>query len=124
MKKYNRAMEKINSLTSVNRYTIFDFNEEDRKESRVSDGGDSQGRTSYCSRKDNGDRRNKPGRSGKKDRRNKIQYQQDNAPEVSGQYRFFAEDCREHRSQCGYEGQKSEDLIEVVETTFTMLSEL
>jgi len=124
MKKYNRSEEKRNSLTSVNKYTTLDFNEDDGKHPRISNGSNSKRRASDCCREDDGSRWNKPRRSGKKDRRNKVQHQQDYASKVSCQCRFPAEDGREYRPECRDEGQKSEDLNETIAATFTLLSEL
>jgi hypothetical protein len=121
---YKRPEEKRKTLTSVNNYTTFDFNEEDRKQPRISQGKDSEGRTLGCHRKDDGQGQYKSGRGREKDRRTADEYQQDHASETSRQCRFPTEDGREHRPRCGNESEKIEDLNVVGDETFPLSSEL
>ncbi|MFZ4402787.1 MAG: hypothetical protein ACOYOK_01685 [Pseudobdellovibrionaceae bacterium] len=124
MKKYNRAQEKGNSLTSVNKYTTFDFDEEERKVSEIQLDRKAERRTSGCDRKDNGKGKNKSGRSRSQDRCFKEQHQQDRASEVSSKHRFFGKDGRKRWSRGRTEDQKAKEIAERFYDYFSRMSKL
>lgn len=112
MKQYKRAYEKRFYLTSVNKYTTLEFNEEDDQRSTVSYGTYTQRKTSSYSGKNDGQGRSEPGRGRKTNRCFENQYKQNHASEVSCQHGFFIKNGGKPWSQSRIESEKVEDLIE------------
>ena len=114
MKKYEHARERKLGLTSIIKNTIVIDDESaqspKQRQSRVSNANTTKKGTIGCNRKNNGKRRNQPGRISTADRRTSEQYQQDHAPKECCELRLPDKDGREHRTQCGNEGQEDENL--------------
>jgi len=123
MRKYERAKERRNSLTSVIKNTIV-LKDDEQEQSRISDGQQNKGRNSNGYRKFDGERRHQSGRSGQTNRCPALEHQQNHAKEASGDFGLFAEDGRKHRVGCGIEGQESQELDSAFETSLKHVSNL
>ena len=124
MKKYNRAQEKENSLTSVNMYTTFEIDDREGLQSEIHLGGRPKRTASDCDRKDDGEKWNKSGRGRSKDRGSQEQRQQNHAPKASSERRFSAKDGRKHWSRDRAKDQKTERLVDGIPAEFTPSSDL
>lgn len=109
MRPYKRAGQKRKGLISVKNYTNLIRDEYDEPDS-IQNGRETEGRTLFDHRKDDGERRHHPGRCCPAHGSAAIQHQQSDAGEVPGDSRFSVEDGRVYRARCGIEDSERQDL--------------